>query len=79
MYKQYSLKSLVNPIKTQQTKDNNKSKQNNLNDKANGIIINNLGKSIVIKQPTIKDVQILYQAIMANKKIINTVFKINWR
>jgi len=79
MYKQYLLKSLHNPIKPQQIEHNNKNKQNNLNDKANGIIINYLGKTIVIKQPTIKDVQILYQAIMANKKIINNIFKINWR
>ena len=75
MYKQYPLKSLLNPVKTQQIEHKIKPKQNNLNDNANEIIINNLGKSIVIKQPTLEDVQILYQAIMSNSKIVRGIFK----
>jgi hypothetical protein len=40
----------------------------------NSFLLNDGGKLVEIKQPTIMDLSIFYQAIMANKKVINTIF-----
>lgn len=41
----------------------------------NGYLLNNNGKNLFIKQPNIMEVKALYEAIMANKKIVYEVFK----
>ena len=41
----------------------------------NNSLINNKCKLVTIKQPTILELKILYQAIMRNKLEINNVFK----
>ena len=38
-------------------------------------LVNDKGKLVTIKQPTIMELQIFNQAIIANKQIINTVFR----
>ena len=40
----------------------------------NSFLINDNGKLVTIKQPTIADLQIFYQAIIANKQVVNKVF-----
>jgi len=45
----------------------------------NSFIINDNGKLVTIKQPNIMDLAILYQAIMINKQMINTIFKNSFR
>ena len=39
-----------------------------------GILINENGKALFIKQPNIMEIAMLYQAIMENIKMISTVF-----
>jgi hypothetical protein len=39
-----------------------------------GYLINNNGKQLFIKQPNIMELNVLYQAVMANMKMINTIF-----
>ena len=40
----------------------------------NSFLINDSGKLVKIKQPTIIELSKLYQAIMTNKQTINTIF-----
>ena len=37
-------------------------------------LINNNGKPLFIKQPDIMELNVLYQAFMANKKMVDTIF-----
>ncbi len=39
-----------------------------------GILINENGKTLFIKQPNIMEIAMLYQAVMKNIKMISTVF-----
>lgn len=41
----------------------------------NSFSINDNGTLVKIKQPSIIELNIIYQAIMANKQVINTVFR----
>ena len=40
----------------------------------NSLLINDNGTLVEIKQPSIIELNIIYQAIIANKQVINTVF-----
>lgn len=46
-----------------------------LNNRKYSLELNNNGKTLIIKQPNILEMQILYTAIMENKKIVNSLFK----
>ena len=41
---------------------------------SNGYLINNNGKPLFIKQPNIIELNVLYQAVMGNIKMVNTIF-----
>jgi len=41
---------------------------------SNGCLINNNGKQLFIKQPNIMELNVLYQAVMGNIKMVNTIF-----
>jgi len=45
-----------------------------INSKNNGHLINYNGKPLFIKQPNIIELQVLYQTVLTNKKIIDTIF-----
>jgi hypothetical protein len=40
----------------------------------NSFLANDNGKLVTIKQPSIVELNIIYQAIMANKRIVDTIF-----
>jgi len=43
--------------------------------KNNGHLINYNGKPLFINQPNIMELEVLYQAVTANMKIIDTIFR----
>ena len=42
---------------------------------ASKFIVNDHGNLVTIKQPLIMELNTIYQAIIANKKVVNTVFQ----
>jgi len=41
---------------------------------ANKLVVNDNGKLVTIKQPSIIEISIIFKAIMANKKVVSTIF-----
>jgi len=41
---------------------------------SNGCLIHNNGKALFIKQPNVMELNLLYQAVMANIKMVDAIF-----
>ncbi len=41
---------------------------------ANKLVVNDNGKLVTIKQPSIMEISTIFKAIMANKKVVSTIF-----